>query len=94
LRACLEWIMGRSPGRIKTRNIKLVFAASQLSIKEKSKEWLARNQNIVSERRDMFTQGLLFSVKYHYYNSGKHVGLTMMFVPLALSIVFVEEFLF
>ena len=70
----MRWIMGSSPGRIKPRNIKLVFAAYQLSIKEKEQRLLTRNQNIVSERRDMFIHGLI-SMRYHYYNPGKRVGL-------------------
>ena len=43
--------------------IKLVFVASplkQAALRRKSKDWLARNENNVSEWRDMFIRGLLF----------------------------------
>jgi len=38
----------------------LVFVASSLNMRRKSKDWLARNQNNVSEWSDMSTRGLLF----------------------------------
>jgi hypothetical protein len=48
-------------GRVKQKTIKLVFVASPArSIKEKEQDWLARNQNNVSEWSDMSTHGLLF----------------------------------
>ena len=36
------------------------FSAKHAVLKRKSKDWLARNQNKVSEWSDMFTRGLLF----------------------------------
>ena len=36
------------------------FSAKHTASKRKNKDWLARNQNIVSEWSDMFTRGLLF----------------------------------
>jgi hypothetical protein len=39
--------------------IKLVFVASPLSIKEKKADWMARNQDNMSEWSDMSIRGLL-----------------------------------
>jgi hypothetical protein len=36
------------------------FSAKHVALKRKSKDWLARNQNNVSEGKDMSTSGLLF----------------------------------
>ena len=36
------------------------FPAKHAALRRKSKDWLARNQNSVSEWSDMFTRGLLF----------------------------------
>ena len=36
------------------------FSAKHAALRSKSKDWLARNQNNVSERSDMSTHGLLF----------------------------------
>ena len=36
------------------------FSAKHVALKRKSKDWLARNQNNVSEWKDMSTRGLLF----------------------------------
>ena len=36
------------------------FSAKHTALRRKSKDWLARNQNNVSERSDMSTQRLLF----------------------------------
>ena len=45
-----------------TKTIKLVFVASppHASLRRKSKDWLARNQDNVSEWGDMSFRGLLF----------------------------------
>jgi hypothetical protein len=51
--------VGSSSGQIKPRTIKWVFHASPLS-RSKSKDWLARNQDNVSEWSDMSAHGLLF----------------------------------
>ena len=48
-------------GQTKDYNICICcFSAKHASLKRKSKEWLARNQNNVSECRDMSTCGLMF----------------------------------
>ena len=56
--------MGWSPGRIKSNTIKLVFVVSPLykstALRRKSKDWLARNQNNVSEWSDMSTRDCCF----------------------------------
>ena len=36
------------------------FSAKHVALKRKSKDWLTRNQNNVSEWKDMSTSGLLF----------------------------------
>ena len=36
------------------------FSAKHVALRKKSKDWLARNQNNVSEWSDMFSRGLLF----------------------------------
>ena len=36
------------------------FCAKHVALRRKSKDWLTRNQNNVSEWSDMFTRGLLF----------------------------------
>jgi hypothetical protein len=36
------------------------FSAKHATLRRKSKDWLARNQNNVSEWSDMSTRGLLF----------------------------------
>ena len=36
------------------------FSAKHAALRRKSKDWLARNQNNVSEWSDMSTRGLLF----------------------------------
>ena len=38
----------------------LDMSAKQATLRRKSKDWLARNQNNVSEWSDMSTHGLLF----------------------------------
>ena len=46
-----------------TKDYKIViccFSAKHATLRRKSKDWLARNQNNVSEWRDMSTRGLLF----------------------------------
>ena len=39
---------------------KFCFSAKHTSLRSKSKDWLARNQNNVYEWSDMSTRGLLF----------------------------------
>jgi hypothetical protein len=43
------------------------------ALRRKSKDWLDRNQDNVSEWNDMSISGLLF--QFHYKNSTKRVGL-------------------
>ena len=38
------------------------FSAKDAALRRKSKDWLVRNQNNVSERSDMPTRGLLFQL--------------------------------
>jgi hypothetical protein len=45
---------------IKIKTIKLVFVAKNAALKRKSKGWLARNQNNLSEWGDVSNRGLLF----------------------------------
>jgi len=46
------------------KTIKLIFTTSRLlkhaALRNKNKDWLAQNQNNVSEWSDMFTNKLLF----------------------------------
>ena len=51
------------------------FSTKQAALRRKSKDWLAQNQDIVSEWSDMSNYGLLFLVSYHYKNPTKCVGL-------------------
>ena len=48
-------------GQIKDYKIGICcFSAKLAALRRKSKDWLARNQNNVSEWSDMYTRGLLF----------------------------------
>jgi hypothetical protein len=50
-------------GNIKDYEIGIYcFSAKHAALRSKNKDWLARNQNNVSEWGDMSTRGLLFSV--------------------------------
>jgi hypothetical protein len=50
-------------GQTKDYNIGICcFSAKHVALRSKSKDWLARNQNNVSEWTDMSTSGLLFQV--------------------------------
>ena len=54
---------GFEPGRVKPNAIKLYlccFSAKDAALRRMSKDWLAQNQNNVSEWSDMHTRGLLF----------------------------------
>jgi hypothetical protein len=51
---------GIKPRSGQTRSMKLVFAAKHTALRRKSKDWLARSQNNVSEWSDMSTCRLLF----------------------------------
>ena len=54
-------MVGLNPNRVKPKTMKLVFVASPLTpaLRRKSKDWLARNQDNVSEWGDMSIHGLL-----------------------------------
>jgi len=55
--------VGSSSDRVKPKSIQLVFfcfLAKHAAILRKSKDWLARNYNNVSEWGDMFSRELLF----------------------------------
>ena len=54
---------GVSQDRVKTKTIKLVFVSfsdKHAALRRKSKDWLARNQDNVSEWGDMSIHRLLF----------------------------------
>jgi hypothetical protein len=59
----------------------------------KSKHWLARNRDNVSEWGDMSVRGLV-SVSYHYKNSTKRVGLVQDLIIISLKINYgINQFL-
>jgi homospermidine synthase len=52
---------GFEPWSGKTKDYKIgSFSAKHAALRRKSKDWLARNQNNVSEWSNMSTHGLLF----------------------------------
>ena len=54
---------GFDPQSNQTKDFKIgicCLSAKHAALSRKSKDWLARNQNNVSEWSDMFTRGLLF----------------------------------
>jgi hypothetical protein len=54
---------GFEPRSGKTKDYKIgicCFSAKHAALRRKSKDWLARNQNNMSEWRDISTRGLLF----------------------------------
>ena len=54
---------GFEPRSGQTKDYKIgicCFTANHAALRRKSKDWLARNQNNVSEWGDMSTRGLLF----------------------------------
>jgi hypothetical protein len=54
---------GFEPRSGQTKDYKIgicCFSAKHAALRRKSKDWLARNQNNVSEWSDMSTRGLLF----------------------------------
>ena len=64
---------GYEPRSCQTKEYKIgicCFSAKNAALRRKSKDWLARNQNNVSEWSDMSTRGLLF-----HKNLTKCVGL-------------------
>jgi hypothetical protein len=55
-----SWVLPVS-GQTKDYEIGICcFSATHAALRRKSKDWLARNQNNVSEWSDMSTRGLLF----------------------------------
>ena len=68
---------GFEPRSGQTKDYKIgmcCFCAKHAALRRKSKDWLARNQNNVSEWSDMSTRGLV-SVSKHYKNPTQRVGL-------------------
>jgi hypothetical protein len=54
---------GLEPRSGQTKDYKIgicCFSAKHAALRRKSKDWLARNQNNVSEWSDMSTRGMLF----------------------------------
>jgi hypothetical protein len=54
---------GFEPRSGRTKDYKICiycFSAKHVALRRKSKDWLVRNQNNVSEWSDMSTRGLLF----------------------------------
>ena len=54
---------GFEPRSSQTKDYKIgicCFSAKHAALSRKSKDWLARNEDNVSEWGDMFTRGLLF----------------------------------
>jgi hypothetical protein len=54
---------GFEPRSCHTKDYKIgicCFSAKHTTLRRKSKDWLARNQNNVSKWSDMYTRGLLF----------------------------------
>jgi hypothetical protein len=54
----VQEIVGSSPDQVKPKTIKLIFVVSPKG--RKSKDWLAQNQDNLSEWGDMSISGLLF----------------------------------
>jgi hypothetical protein len=56
-----EMMMESRSGQTKDYKISICcFSAKHAALQRKSKDWLAQNQNNVSEWSDIFTRGLLF----------------------------------
>ena len=63
---------------VQTKNYKIgicCFSAKSTALRRKSKDWLDRNQDNVSEWGDMSTRGLLFQLASTIANPTKRVGL-------------------
>jgi len=55
------WIVGSSPGRVNNVNIGICcFSTKHAALRSNNKDWLARNQDNVSEWGDISIRGLLF----------------------------------
>ena len=70
-----SWVRESRSGQ--TKDYQLAFVAyitKHADIRRKSKDWLARNQDNMSEWSDMYIRGLLF-VSQHYKAPTKRVGL-------------------
>ena len=68
---------GFEPRSDQTKDYKIgfcFFSSKHAVLRNKSNDWLDRNQNNVSEWSDMSIRGLLL-VNLHYKNPTKHVGL-------------------
>jgi hypothetical protein len=74
------YIVDSNRGRVKPKTLNLVPGISCFNkhpaLRRKSKDWLTRNQDNVSEWSDMFTHELLFNeLAVDYKNPTKFVGL-------------------
>ena len=71
--------MCSSPDRVKPKIINwyllLIMNAKHVEFRRKSKDWLARNQDNVSEWSDMYIRGLLFPLVNTIKKRTKRVGL-------------------
>jgi hypothetical protein len=68
---------GFEPRSGQTKDYKIgicCFSTKHAALRSKSKEWLARDQNNVSEWSDMSVHGLV-SMSYHYKGPTQRVGL-------------------
>jgi hypothetical protein len=71
-------VRGFEPRSGQTKDYKIdicCFSAKHAALMRKSKDWLARNQNNMSEWSDMSTGGLLFQLASHYENPTQRIGL-------------------
>jgi hypothetical protein len=79
---------GLEPRSVQTKDYGIgicCFSAKHAASMRKSKHWLARNQDNVSEWGDMSVRGLV-SVSYHYKNPTKRVGLVQDLIIISLKI--------
>jgi hypothetical protein len=69
-------VFGPRSGQTKDYKIGIwFFSAKRAVLRRKNKDWLARNQNNVSELNDMHTRGLLFQYASTITNPTQRVGL-------------------
>ena len=79
---------GLEPRSVQTKDYGIgicCFSAKHAASMRKSKHWLARNQDNVSEWGDMSVRGLV-SVSYHYKNPTMRVGLVQDLIIISLKI--------
>jgi hypothetical protein len=57
----VDWVFDHRSGQTKDYEIGICcFSTKHVALRRKSKDWLAQNQDNVSQRGDMSTRGLLF----------------------------------